>query len=314
MNVNQLVDSISGLLGGTYGVSGDTTPSIFGASAASPIYVNNEGSATQFGTATGQISRGATTSGLNNNPQISNYNLYGQNGLLGVFGQGTNYTNPLASLGSIYSSADAYYGYRTAFAGVSASNNLLNPNAAVSNSYFTTTNGSLTGATGTLNASLLNSGTNVTTVNTFLGNLYGVIADINKNITVSGSGNTVPTYVADYGSSGVIGSTGQAFLSALSSSSSSALSSSLDTLSSALGLDTSSGSQGLITSSTSNLLTTYSVSTGALGALSALNTLNSLVNNGIVTTTTSASSTGYVTNPNYTAAMTLYNITTKKAI
>ncbi|CRF45599.1 hypothetical protein [Helicobacter heilmannii] len=217
MNVDNLVDSISGLLGGNYSAGASAgSPSTFGSNSATGIWVNDDGTATQFGTGAGQVFRGnaAASSGLSNNPQIANYNLYGKNGLLGNFSLSTNYTNPLEGLSSQFSNANIYYGYRSAFAGVpTASNNLLNPSASVSNPYWTTSTGSMSDAKGNLASSLLNNPGQVSSVDTLLQNIYDTIQSINGSIGVSGSGATgVANYVADYSSSGAVGSVGGEFL------------------------------------------------------------------------------------------------------
>ncbi|BDQ29771.1 hypothetical protein ASB7_16080 [Helicobacter ailurogastricus] len=341
MNVNQLVQSVSSILGGQYNPTNSSpTQTSFGSSAAGTIYVNDQGNAVGLGTSgtwtTGgswNTTTGATTSGLNNNPTISNYNLYGKDGLLSNFndsngvGLNYNYTNPLASLGNQFSLASLYYGYRTALAGATGANNLLNPGTAITNNYYTTLNGAsaISGAKGNLGTSLLNNAGQQTQVNALLTSLYTTITNINKAINVSGTGATgVANYVADYSSSGAVGSTGATFLGALNSiasdngnaSSLSGLASSINTLSTALGIKAL-GTSDQVTANTAIFgatpqtlgNSTYTVSGAALTALQNIDTLQGLVNGGIVTTQTpqNSTTTNYISNANYTAAYTLYN-------
>ncbi|GLH58485.1 outer membrane protein [Helicobacter ailurogastricus] len=340
MNVNQLVQSVSSILGGQYNPTNSSpTQTSFGSSAAGTIYVNDQGNAVGLGTSgtwtTGgswNTTTGATSSGLNNNPTISNYNLYGQNGLLSNFtdngvGLNYNYTNPLASLGNQFSLASLYYGYRTALAGATGANNLLNPGTAITNSYYTTLNSgsAIAGAKGNLGTSLLNNAGQQTQVNALLTSLYTTITNINKAINVSGTGATgVANYVADYSSSGAVGSTGATFLGALNSiasdngnaSSLTGLAASINTLSTALGIK----ALGTADQVTANAAifgaaqqtlgnSTYTVSGAALTALQNIDTLQNLVSGGIVTTQTpqNSTTTNYISNANYTAAYTLYN-------
>ncbi|BEG57067.1 hypothetical protein NHP21005_07550 [Helicobacter sp. NHP21005] len=338
MNVDNLVDSISGLLGGNYSAGASAgSPSTFGSNPATGIWVNDDGTATRFGTGAGQVYRGVSGggSGLANNPQISNYNLYGASGLLSDFNLGTNYTNPLEGLSSQFSNANIYYGYRSAFAGVpTASNNLLNPSASVSNPYWTTSTGSMSDAKGNLASSLLNNPGQVSSVDTLLQNIYDTIQSINGSIGVSGSGATgVANYVADYSSSGAVGSVGANFLNALNSiqtantdnttSSLTGLAASINTVANALGISALGSSAGTASgkalfataTDTSGLANTYTVADNALAALQSLDTLQGLVNGGIVSTTTDKTTgavNGYISNTNYIAAYKLYDTVTTK--
>ncbi|WP_104690766.1 beta strand repeat-containing protein [Helicobacter heilmannii] len=161
-DVQNVINSISGLLGGNFGLNqslisstgsavsstGNTT--LFGGAAPSTIYgidangkynnLNAAGAAEPIGQATPPAHI------PNNNPAITSYNLYGSGGLFNQLQNATGYnfnangnniyyplgTNTFNStvnglLGEFNSVAKQYFDYRSAFSGVNASNNLTSP-------------------------------------------------------------------------------------------------------------------------------------------------------------------------------------------
>ncbi|WP_104691819.1 hypothetical protein [Helicobacter heilmannii] len=161
-DVQNVINSISGLLGGNFGLNqslisstgsavsstGNTT--LFGGAAPSTIYgidangkynnLNARGAAEPIGQATPPAHI------PNNNPAITSYNLYGSGGLFNQLQNATGYnfnangnniyyplgTNTFNStvnglLGEFNSVAKQYFDYRSAFSGVNASNNLTSP-------------------------------------------------------------------------------------------------------------------------------------------------------------------------------------------
>ncbi|WP_053830016.1 beta strand repeat-containing protein [Helicobacter heilmannii] len=303
VNVVNMVDSISGILGGNYNLngsgvfSGPANASWGNASLGS--ITNPSGVAPSFG------------NGSLNNPSVTTNNLYGSSGLLNSYigalpssltGSASTDQLGIYSLSAVNSlmqalqgNATAAYGARTAFGGVGANNNILDPNTAITNNYFSISNqgfGNKASVTGNLNASQIGSTYTTSQVNALAGGVYTNITQLTSAINTLDQNNltsgSFATYSADLSTAlGNLSSLGGQFVSA-SSGLNSALSGLASVISSASGYS-------LITNTTgSDGATKYTVADGVLNTLSAINQLNTDISGGIATNATTLNS-NYVT-------------------
>ncbi|BCZ17929.1 hypothetical protein NHP190003_12110 [Helicobacter sp. NHP19-003] len=316
VEVQNMINSVSGILGGTYTTPGGTA-GIYGLTSATSTSVSDI-----------QTSPFIGSSGVINDPQITQYNLYGAGGLFGQISSSTgydflgNYANiyPTAQgvfninslLGELGSSARYAYNYRTTFSGVAADHNIGNiqsgntstvtNTANVANPYFSV-NGSTGAVTGNLNSSLIASGKVPALADSTLTNLYTNIKTLTNQLNINTQSNTLnmsPSVINAFNTT--ISSTGSAFLNALAPTSTSSLSSDLNTLNSLLfaAPDSAAANKAILTSAGSGA-EQYAYTHGSLQALGNLNTINSLVG-GLVSTTTTGGTTTYSLNTNYTNA------------
>ncbi|BDQ29768.1 outer membrane protein [Helicobacter ailurogastricus] len=316
VDVVSMVNSISGILGGNYSMN--TSGSFDGPTGAAwqnptTAPITNPGIP------------GATpsygVSGALNNPSNASNQLYGSGGLLnGLIGDlpSSLTGNPNTDQLGIYSlsaansleqilqgNAAGAYGARTAFGGVSAANNILSPNTAITNNYFNISNqgpGNTASVKGALTASQIGTAYTTNQVNALAGGVYTNITQLTDAInTLSYNTDTqgsFTTYSGDLNTAlGTISSVGGQFVSA-----SSGLSTALSGLSSVLGLSGAFGTTDKFLFQDSvagdGTGTTYKVASGALNTLSAINQINSdIAGGGIALSATKI-------NPNYVTLMT----------
>ncbi|WP_104753640.1 outer membrane protein [Helicobacter salomonis] len=298
VDVINVVNSISGLLGGSYqlsnsgtdmgqfngytnsgaGVSwGSGTPAgIYSLGASTPL--KGSGVDSTNGSANGSGS-GPFGNGNVNNPfphgigGSNNYNLYGQYGLLNDYAWRDNtfyniYDFP--KLGGLLSAdrnmATIGYTNRLAFSGLlNGTDNILNPGTAVTNNIYYTASGG-----GNLTSSQLANGVSVASANTLLGTIYGNIQSIAGALSANNlSSPTLSTYNAYYDTAfSSIQGAGTALLAALGGTATSGF-----TLSDLNAINTLTGN--LITKGVGT--NPYSFDGGNLGKLEAYNGINSLV-------------------------------------
>ncbi len=316
VDVVSMVNSISGILGGNYSMN------------TSGSFDGPTGAAWQNST-TAPITNpgipGATPSygvpGALNNPSNTSNQLYGNGGLLnGLIGDlpSSLTGNPNTDQLGIYSlsaansleqilqgNAAGAYGARTAFGGVSAANNILSPNTAITNNYFNISNqgpGNTASVKGALTTSQIGTAYTTNQVNALAGGVYTNITQLTDAInTLSYNTDTqgsFTTYSGDLNTAlGTISSVGGQFVSA-----SSGFSTALSGLSSVLGLSGAFGTTDKFLFQDSvagdGTGTTYKVASGALNTLSAINQINSdIAGGGIALSATKI-------NPNYVTLMT----------
>ncbi|WP_199766105.1 outer membrane protein [Helicobacter salomonis] len=317
VNVVNMVNSISGILGGNYSLSVPTgNPPVGGAfngtanqawgTAITPSNITDFNGATpSFG-----------VSGALNNPNNTANNLYGDSGLLNSYIgtlpsslSGNPSTDQLGIynlsavndlITSIRSNATGAYGARTAFGGVLGPNNILDPSTAITNNYFSISNqgsGNKASVTGNLNASQVATSYTPSQANTLAGGVYTNITQLTSSInTLSYDLNTAgsfATYSADLNTAlGNLNSLGGQFVNA-STGLSSALSGLASVLNSTAGASffTAEPMTGVADAVTYKITTT-----GALNTLSAINQLNSDISGGIATSATAL-------NDNYNTVM-----------
>ncbi|CRF41088.1 outer membrane protein [Helicobacter ailurogastricus] len=321
VDVVNMVNSISGILGGNYSLStpsgnppsgggvfnNTATGASWGNSNIAPITSTTSAGVSTLGNAAAQSSIG---NGTLNNPYASSYNLYGNDGLLnnwiGNASLPSNLSNNqlgIYSLSAVNSlaqilqgNATTAYGARAAFGGVQGPNNILDPNTAINNNYFNISNqgsGNTASVKGALTASQIGSSYTTTQVNNLAGGVYTNITQLTDAIN---------TLSQDKFTAGSLGTYSQDLSSALSSISSiggqfvnasSGLSAALTNLGSIINT----GNTPLIGSTTeANGAIKYTVvSTNALDTLSAINQINTDVG-GIASSATKV-------NPNYVTVM-----------
>ncbi|WP_199767192.1 outer membrane protein [Helicobacter salomonis] len=317
VNVVNMVNSISGILGGNYSMdtsgafngpanSGAGVP--WGSSTIAPITA--PGSTTPLSITAPNAPFG---NGTLNNPYNTANNLYGNGGLLnGYIGtlpsslSGNPSTDQLgiyslsavnSLVGILRANATGAYGARTAFGGVAAANNILDPGTAITNNYFAISNqgaGKTASVTGNLNSSQIGSTYTTSTVNALAGGVYTNITQLTNAInTLSGDAQVTgsfATYSADLSTAlGDLSSLGGQFVNA-----SSGLTSAIEGLNSVL---TSTSGATFFSTTTAGTGTTYTLTTAnALNTLSAINQINKDISGGIATNASTI-------NPNYTTVM-----------
>ncbi|WP_285653106.1 hypothetical protein, partial [Helicobacter ailurogastricus] len=316
VDVVSMVNSISGILGGNYSMNtsgsfdGPTGATWQNSTTAPITNPGIPGTAPSYG-----------VSGALNNPSNTSNQLYGSGGLLnGLIGDlpSSLTGNPNTDQLGIYSlsaansleqilqgNAAGAYGARTAFGGVSAANNILSPNTAITNNYFNISNqgpGNMASVKGALTTSQIGTAYTTNQVNALAGGVYTNITQLTDAInTLSYNTDTqgsFTTYSGDLNTAlGTISSVGGQFVSA-----SSGLSTALSGLSSVLGLSGAFGTTDKFLFQDSvagdGTGTTYKVASGALNTLSAINQINSdIAGGGIALSATKI-------NPNYVTLMT----------
>ncbi|WP_121020312.1 outer membrane protein [Helicobacter vulpis] len=328
ITAEQMVDSISGILGGNYSVGGAATNVAYGSALSPSIYVP-----APSGTAAINTIGSGTTYTNPTNPAVP-YNLYGNGGLLTNY-NGTTYTNTLLQnnngawtnpydlnavgdlINPLYALYSQYYSYRNALAGVTASKNIFGKD--ISNPYYTLTPGTLNGTstaytsaatvTGNLSASMLASANDVSTANGLLSTIYTNITQLTSDLgyLVTPGQNFAPTLDSNISTIASVGST---LLDALSATSSSP--SSVQTL----GTSLTNLNQVLYGSTTGTLITstsaatggnTYSVQAQSLDTLASINNANSLVSGGLVSASSSTSTPTYALSTNYATVLKAFN-------
>ncbi|WP_120946245.1 beta strand repeat-containing protein, partial [Helicobacter labacensis] len=330
VNVISMVNSISGILGGNYtlGANGNwtgTADQSFGSAITQSNITNPAGNQPYFGD--GSLNNPYNTGGASGvtstMSSVLNNNLYGNGGLLSNYSTQANIYD-FSSINQVLSNMSANnsvaYGYRSAFGGVGATNNILLPGTGVSNNYYSISNqnapGSLsntatvTGNFGSSsNSGLLSTPSNAASANALLGNIYTNILNITAGVNVlpgssASAGNALSTYSTDLqGAFGTVSSVGGNFVGALNnSSSSSALSGALSTLNTVLyGSSTTDKLISSQTASDSNAYTAYSVNSSGLNTLQTIDAIASAIPGGLVSSNGSGT---YTINSNYTAVMT----------
>ncbi|CRI34665.1 hypothetical protein HHE01_04660 [Helicobacter heilmannii] len=323
VDVTSMVNSISGLLGGNYGLtdSGTFVPTItqqnFGSSTNQQGVTNPAGNQPVFGN--GTLNDPYQSMGLSATaPTASNIinNLYGNGGLLnqyiGTVGDIYNFgsVNPLLS--NISGNAYGAYGARTAFGGVSAANNITVPGTAVSNNYFQFVSGTQNSAghltqtaqvKGNLQSSQIATGSTASAANQLLGTIYTNITNLASSVNVvdpgtTGANNAFNTYSADMQQAiGTASGVGANFVSAMATPTGT-LGTALSSLNTILG-----NGQSLISGSAtggSGNIANFSVNSANLNTLATINNIASLIPGGIVT----QSNNTYSINANYATVLT----------
>ncbi|WP_199766216.1 outer membrane protein [Helicobacter salomonis] len=319
VNVVNMVNSISGILGGNYsmntsgafnGPTGSGAGVPWGNSTIAPITA--PGSTTPLGIAAPNAPFG---NGTLNNPYNTANNLYGSSGLLnGYIGtlpsslSGNPGTDQLGIynlsavnglVGILRANATGAYGARTAFGGVNTNNNILDPGTGITDNYFSIarSTGQAAKVTGNLTPSQVGASYTTDQVNTLAGGVYTNITQLTSSInTLSYDLNTAgsfATYSADLSTAlGDLSSLGGQFVNPAS------------------GLaDAINGLNGVITGATGTSFFTAAPMTGVAGAttytltnanalntLSAINQINKDISGGIATNASTI-------NPNYTTVM-----------
>ncbi|CRF43338.1 outer membrane protein [Helicobacter ailurogastricus] len=304
MEVYNVVNSISGLLGGSYQLSnagtyngpssvqswGSGTPagimSSQGLLAGSGIGVGLTGSANIYGNTTASSIDNPLPGGVNGSGvQQNNYNLYGQYGLLsgydwkgGTFYNIYNFPSLGQLLGTARSEATLGYQNRLAFSGLANGvNNILNPGTAVTNNPYIISWGSPNHVLGNLSASQVSNPSNLSTANALMGTIYKNMQDIWANVNQTQPSSNQNAYW-DTAFSSIQGA-GAALIAALNGTAGSSASFSqqnLTALSNLLG----GGANSLVTGTAGN----YTFSSGGLNKLEAYNAINNLVAGGQMAT------------------------------
>ncbi|WP_104707468.1 outer membrane protein [Helicobacter ailurogastricus] len=330
ITVENLVNSVSGLLGGNYQLSSgsyngpDGLQSWNTSGNLAPIY-NPTGASGNAGTAlTGNASNGfgignATDSASTpvSNPYPANWNLFGNaNGLISTilgssgdgldiysFGPGSNTNNAILGLMNQYTNA---YNNRISFSGVSAANNLLGSGAQTGYYTATPTTGTSPVAykvTGNLQASQIASGSNQGTADGLLGTIYqnmNAIID-NSNLYVNTGAGLNTAYDSAFSTLNTAGDGILSAITALTSTDATTKASSfLDSLNNVLYSSANTTTNSLINSSTY----AFNGSGAGLTTLQAINNIRGMIDNGLVTASTSSGTTTYTLNSNYTNALT----------
>ncbi|WP_104732357.1 outer membrane protein [Helicobacter salomonis] len=324
VNVVNMVNSISGILGGNYSM--DTSGAFNGPT--------NSGAGVPWGdstiapiTAPGSTTPLSTTSpnapfgnGTLNNPYNTANNLYGSGGLLnGYIGtlpsslSGNPSTDQLgiyslsavnSLVGILRANATGAYGARTAFGGVNTNNNILDPGTSITDNYFSIarSTGQAAKVTGNLTPSQVGASYTTDQVNTLAGGVYTNITQLTSSInTLSYDLNTAgsfATYSADLSTAlGNLNSLGGQFVNA-----STGLSSALSGLAGIL--NNTPGATFFTPTTAANGITSYSlVATNpsaptpynALNTLSAINQLNSDIAGGGIATDATTLNDNYIT-------------------
>ncbi|WP_120952833.1 outer membrane protein [Helicobacter sp. L8] len=327
ITAEQMVDSISGILGGNYTVGGPASGASYGSSLTPTIYIP-----TASGTDPINAIGSGTTYTNPTNPAV-NYQLYGNGGLLTNYdgstytstilqSNGGSWTNPYdldavsSLINPLYALYSQYYGYRNALAGISASKNIFGQ--AISNPYYTLTPGTLNSTntaftsaasvTGNLSASMLANASDTSTANGLLTTIYTNITKITNDLgyLVTPGQNFAPTLDSNISTIASVGSSILDALSATSSSPSSTqtLGASLTNLNQVLY---GSSTNTLFTSTTASTGSTYAVQAGSLTTLQDIANVNSLVSGGLTSTSTSGGTTTYAMSSGYTSVLKAFN-------
>ncbi|WP_120948496.1 outer membrane beta-barrel protein [Helicobacter mehlei] len=344
ITIDQLVDSVSGILGGSWSVAGNANPSILGPSGSAPTGVAGGGVAN-------------TTPGTNN-PAVTSYVLYGSSGLfngasglLGTALGGATQTLSDTTLGSlniydwttlkpwlqqVQNMAGTYYSDRASFSGVSSAGNVLGTGTLGGSSWWsvTATGGNKTnigtgataavaGAFTSTSSTLSDPGTDSTNANKLMTTIYQNIAGLADNTNLksaNGNGNDygqdLSTLLSNSGSGNTIYSAGLALANAAAAAAAATaktqtatgnLAQSIQTINSIM-FGTPNATSSIVptgTAPSSGQGTNYSA-TGSPGALDALDGLATL--NGLISGGIATSDTALNTNATTVAtAVAAYN-------
>ncbi|WP_285693063.1 outer membrane protein [Helicobacter ailurogastricus] len=323
VDVTQMVNSISGLLGGTYQLNNTT-----GAwdSSGNPSITNPAGNTPQFGTGAlndpfqnGQ-DQGVVKTGTFN----GNNNLYGTYGLissnadilsnngqnLGIY----NFGQVNQILGNLSGNAYAAYGARTAFGGVGPNNNIIVPGTGVTNNYFKIQNQNQNSSDtntaqvlGNLQPAQIATGATQSGANTLLGQIYTNITNLAGNVNVAqtniATSNTAfSTYSTDMQNAiSTADGVGSTFVSAVGTSGN-ALNTAISSLNSLLNASNSNTANlitGSATGGTANAAN-FQVNGNSLNTLATIYNISSMIPGGIV----AQSNNSYSFTQNYTTVMT----------